>query len=235
MNESELFSQRAKIAARFKMNVKITRDDIFGSADTEYLPRNLPDDSATMFVGYVGSRYTPEVGLLLLGINPGGGGDAYISRTAEDRMFYPLLEAFAGAADENHLDSFEAINRAFPPIVMGWNLWRILLPTLVAAGATLDTVAYMNVVPYRTRGDKMPPVAARRCAWAQLVEPTLNVLRPRAIVTLGKKAWSVVDRLYSGSRPVFCVPRTIGDTYVSDAARAAHEDMRLQLMAGSYG
>ena len=120
-------------------------------------------------------------------------------------------------------------------MVMAWNLWRILSPTLLAAGATMETTAYMNVVPYQTRGDKMPPVAAQRCSWAKIVEPTLSVLRPRAIVTLGKKAGSVVGRLYSGARPVFCVPRTIGDTYVSDAALAAHDGMRRQLAAAVNG
>lgn len=77
------------------MNVAIARQEIFGAADEKCMPRNLPADSATIFAGYVGSQCSPGAGLLILGINPGGGGDAYAARTEEDQVFHPLLAAFA--------------------------------------------------------------------------------------------------------------------------------------------
>ena len=84
---------RSALARHFHSLTQITRDEIFGDADPSYAPINLPIDAATMFAGYVGSSYQPDAGLLLLGINPGGGGDAYTSRTQEDENFYPLLAA----------------------------------------------------------------------------------------------------------------------------------------------
>ena len=72
----------------------------------------------------------------------------------------------------------------------------------------------------------MPPVAARRAGWRQIVHPTLDLLNPRAVVTLGKKAGSVVDDMLGAALPHFCVPRVIGDTYVSEGARAVHAEMR---------
>ena len=38
-----------------------------------------------MFAGYVGPGYKPGVGLLLVAINPGGGGDAYRIQTLTRR------------------------------------------------------------------------------------------------------------------------------------------------------
>jgi hypothetical protein len=207
----------------------VPRHDIFGAADAKCLPLNLRSDAETMFAGYVGSGFECDRGILLLAINPGGGRDAYTMRTPEDESFYPLLQTFKAADSRGIVDAFEQINRAFPPIVRAWNLWRILGPTLAAASRSLEQIAYMNIVPYRTRGDRPPPVPACRAAWLRLVVPTLQVLRPRAIVTLGKKAGSVIERFHSGGMHVYCVPRTIGDTRISDEARAVHERMYREL------
>jgi hypothetical protein len=222
---------RQELAVHFHRLTSVSRADVFGAAESLLRPMNLPADSETMFAGYVGPAYAEECGLLFLAINPGGGGDTYVSRTAEDEIFYPLLLNFKAA--ESHLiaDGFERINVAFATIVKGWNLWRILGPTLQASGRELSEIAYMNVVPYRTRQDKMPSVSARRTAWEKIVLPTIAQIRPRAIVTLGKKAGSVVDSLLTGDIEHYCVPRTIGDTYVSDAASAAHAEMRRRLQS----
>lgn len=189
-------------------------------------PVNLPEDAETMFAGYVGLNFTPGDGLVFLAINPGGGGDAYITRTPEDELLYPLLGEFKRSTGDEVRERFEDVNAAFTRVLPHWNLWRIFAPTLAAAGRELDEIAYLNVVPYRTRQDRMPPVAARRAGWRQIVHPTLDLLNPRAVVTLGKKAGSVVDDMLGTALPHFCVPRVIGDTYVAERARAVHAEMR---------
>lgn len=220
---------RATLASHFSRLARISRIDVFGDADPNYRPINLPEDSATMFAGYVGRNYTPGKGLLFLAINPGGGGDAYTARIPEDEVFYPLLHKFKAADKARILEAFETVNSAFVPIVKGWNLWRILGPTLDACNADIDEAAYMNAVPYRTRENKMPPVAARRSAWSKIVHPTLEILDPRAIIALGKKAGSVVDALLESKLTTYCVPRTIGDTYLSEGALEIHTKMRTDL------
>jgi len=220
---------RNALATHFHRLTGISRQDIFGDADFEQRPINLPSDSSTMFAGYVGTGYVPGKGYLLLAINPGGGGDAYTQRIPEDEVFYPLLHDFKAANEGSKVRAFEAINAAFMLIVKEWNLWRILRPTLDAAGIRIDEVAYMNVVPYRTRGDKKPRVAARRASWNQVVEPTLALLEPRAIISLGKKAGSVIDELMEGEVLTYCVTRTIGDSYISEDAKTVHERMRAEL------
>lgn len=183
-----------------------------------------------MFSGYVGADYEAGRGLLLVAINPGGGGDAYNRRIPEDEILYPVLAAFKNATAQEVLRRFEEVNEAFARVVRNWNLWRILAPTLEAAGMQLSEVAYINVVPYRTREDKMPPARARAVGWELVVRPTLRLLRPRAIVTLGKKAGSVVEPFVPADISMFCVPRTIGDSYVSEEARAIHARMSAELV-----
>ncbi|EDP62605.1 hypothetical protein BAL199_13718 [alpha proteobacterium BAL199] len=209
---------RLNLADRLHRNAKVDRPAIFGADDPR--PVNLPQDAETMFAGAVGPRYRPG-GLVFLAINPGGGGDTYTRRTPEDERFYPLLQAFKSrenAADG--MSEFEAINRAFAESLRRWNLWRILSPCLDAAGMDLDEIAYLNAVPYRTRGDAEPRMAAKRAAWQTLTGPTIDQLAPRFVVALGKKAGGVLTRFYKGPAVPFVVSRTIGDSYVSDAARA---------------
>ncbi|MNR69112.1 hypothetical protein D3C85_1941340 [compost metagenome] len=50
------------------------------------------------------------------------------------------------------------------------------------------------------------------------------------MVTLGKKAGLVVEMLYSGERYLYCVPRTIGDSWVSEDALVVHRKMRNDLV-----
>jgi hypothetical protein len=220
---------RESQARHFHALVQIERQEIFGPRSADYEPANLPHDASTMFAGYVGRHFRPRSGLLFLGINPGGGGDAYTARTQDDELLYPLLIDFKQSTGRDVPDLYERINDAFAQVVRRWNLWRILEPTLSAAGAQLSEVAYMNVVPYRTRGDKRPPAAATRKAWELVVDPTMKVLGPRALITLGKNAGTVVSGLCGTSVPHYCVPRTRGDKWVSPDAIEVHRVMRREL------
>ncbi len=56
-----------------------------------------------------------------------------VQRPPEDEIFYPLMTSFKGADEQNGEIRFEALNAAFKKVVMEWNLWRILSPTLEAA------------------------------------------------------------------------------------------------------
>lgn len=219
--------ERSDLAFHFHGLVQIPRTKIFGDKSDYYMPLYLHEDSNTMFAGYVGPDYKQGEGVVILGINPGGGGDSNKHRSQEDEKFYPLLHAFKNAEHSEIVEAFEAINAAFVPIVKKWNLWRILEPTLQATGLDIEEVAYLNIVPYRTRSNKMPPVHAQSEAWAKIVAPTQNMLRPRAVISLGKKTWNVANRFIDSGIPHYCVPRTNGDTYVSKDAIDALEKIKL--------
>ena len=213
---------RQVIARLFSENCKVSRKSIFGDRDPK--PVNFAEDANTMFAGYVGARYRPG-NVLLIAINPGGGGDAYI-QTSHDRQFYPLLRELRDAEGVSALAPFEAINRTFAEVLPRWNVMGIVSPVLEAADTTLDAVAYLNAVPYRTRNDSTPLVSATINAWHQLTWPVIAALRPGMVVALGKKVGHVLSRFNLGSTKTFVVPRTIGDTYVSEDAKAVLAEIR---------
>ena len=220
-------ASREAVAEFLQRCVRIEREAIFGPDDAEkWLPKYLNEDASTMFAGYVGPRYVPGKGIVLVAINPGGGRDSYSRRTPEDERFYPLLQKFKTADRSNAQKAFEDINDRFKGMVQRWNIWRIIEPTLDAAGLSLEQVAYVNLVPYRTRGDKTPPVSARKSAFERIVEPMFKILDPKAIVALGKKA-GTIQQLWQA--PVYCVQRTNGDRRVHDNARSVLDALRRDL------
>lgn len=111
-------------------------------------------------------------------------------------------------------------------MVQRWNIQRIIKPTLDAAGMSLEQVACVNLVPYGTKNDKRPPTFARSNAFERIVEPAFEILDPKAIVALGKKACAI-QKLWRAR--AYCVQRTIGDGWIHDNAQAELDKMRLEL------
>ncbi len=167
------------------------------------------------FIGYVGPDFRPG-GFVLMAINPGGGN--FDRRTAEDNRLCPALHRLQNASTQETRGAFADLVQVYLDVVPTWNLWRIFSPILEALNTNIRAVAFLNVVPFRTKGDASPPVRAQRASWRKIVSPVLAVLAPSQIIALGKKAGSVIDRFGSIDR-VVTVPRTNGDTYVSQQAR----------------
>jgi hypothetical protein len=216
---------RSTLAGTCKRLVTISRTEIFGAAEPQSRPLNLQADAALMFLGYVGPLYR-RGRPLLLAINPGGGRDSYKVRTRADGEFYPIMEAFHWCGADNALAHFEAMNTAWVRNIRIWNLRRILEPVLDALGCSVDEVAFLNAVPYRTREDRLPSAHARRQAWALVTAPLLQLLDPGVIVALGQKAGDVLDQQYRGGAQKFTVQRSNGDTYVTPKALGALEEIR---------
>jgi len=217
---------RSTLADTFKKRLAaISRTEIFGTAEPQSRPLNLQADAALMFPGYVGPQYR-RGGPLLLAINPGGGKDSYKVRTRADGEFYPILEAFHWCGADRARAHFEAMNAGWVRNMRMWNLRRILEPVLDALGCSVDGVAFLNAVPYRTREDRLPSVYARRQAWTLVTEPLLQLLEPGVIVALGQKAGDVLDQHYRGTAHRFTVQRSNGDTYLTPKALSVLEEIR---------
>ena len=220
MAERDRQDQRQVIANLWHICAQIDRPQFFGDDDdAKWRPLHLQDESATMTVGYLGSRYRVDTDLFLLGINPGGGSDAHVTRNRHDEHIYPRLMSFKGAPAADALAAFEQLQRVYPSAIRSWPLWTIIEPILDAVRRSLDTVTLMNVVPYRTRNDKPPPTRSRNLGW-EIVATTLQHLRPKALVVLGREAGKVVNKFHNDDdRPVYCVPRMRGDRGVKPTAR----------------
>lgn len=220
---------RIAIAQQFHRNVQVSRAEIFGANDP--LPLHLHNDAHTMFAGYVGADYQ-QGGVVLLAINPGGGGDKYLYRTPEDQRLYPLLSAFKGASPDETLNRFESINNELAKVIRRWNLRKIIDPTLAAAGVSFSEVCYLSAVPYRTQENKTPSVGAKAAAWQKIIAPTLHLLQPKTIIALGMKAGDVLNRHYHGSAKTYHIERSNGDNSIKPAAQATlkeiHKDFGVQ-------
>jgi len=206
------------IAKTFLDPAKVSRAALYGVSPDRQLPANLVDDAHIPFLGFAGPQYWPG-GVVLLAINPGGGGSSYQIRTPQDDQLLPLIVAFIKSSSDNSPRHFAAMSSNYAAQVRTWNLWRILAPTLEACGRELSEVAYLNCFPYRTFQDRMPQASALRASWTNVVEPLLTGLRPSTLVALGKKVGGVAERLFRGPGKLYVVPRTIGDSYVSEEAR----------------
>ncbi|MFC5520096.1 hypothetical protein [Polaromonas jejuensis] len=216
---------RASIALAFQRSANVSRAALYGTERDAQLPLNLAADARVPFLGYCGPRYA--VGNpVLLAINSGGGADEYRERHAEDRELIPLVEAFVRANQGTRARTFEAMSRVYMQHVQTWNLKNIVTPTLEACGRTVEEVCYINLFPYRTRKNNMPSAKARYAAWENIVAPLLNELRPILLIALGKKAGRVAERFPQPTSKLFVVPRTNGDRYVCDEAKAVLEMIR---------
>ena len=207
----------ASFATAFHRAARVTRAALYGEQEDLQLPPNLHSDARVPFLGFCGRRYA-RGGPVLLAINPGGGGEAYASRTTQDAELIPLIEAFVASGPSDLFAAFERMFANYSAQVQTWNLWRILQPTLTACDVTIDLVCYLNLFPYRTANDVRPSALPLRAAWLEIITPLLQALHPSLLIALGKKAGSIAERFHSAPPPLFVVPRTIGDTYVSTEA-----------------
>jgi len=204
------------IVAAFHCTALMRRRDIF--ATDALRPITAAEDADTAAPGWVGSRWSG--GTLLVGINPGGGGDQYRRNPTDDEL-YSLLRAFRDALTEPaRKEALEHASRAWQRIQQGHNIWRIIAPILEATGETPDEIAFMNILPFRTRMDRAAPASTLRQAWAQSAEPQIRALQPRRIIALGAKAWKVLSGFPSPcGAETFLFKRGIGDSYIPTESR----------------
>lgn len=205
-------------------NVQVEREEIFSINSENYTPLHLKKDARIMFPGYFGENFI-KGGTIVFGVNPGGGSDKRIQRHPSDNLLYPLLENFK-QSKSNKIEIYQTINKEFPEILKSWNLWRIFEPTLQALDNNLKNIAYFNAIPYRTKQDKKPPVFAQRNSFNLLINPMLELIEPKLIICLGKKAGGIVDR-FTENIDIITIPRTIGDSYISQEANEILENLRL--------
>lgn len=213
---------QVSVARRFIKNMNVAREAIFGVDDP--MPLANQDDAMVMFPGALGSAYKPGKPVLI-GINPGGGGDTYVP-TPMDHELYPILRRLKLGSICEETEVVQAIkdmSEIYFRAQATWNIHRIFKPVIEAAGVEESEVAFLNAVPYRTRDNKAPRVAAKRNAWTLVTEPLLDVLQPGCIIALGKQAGDCLERFYEGPARCFVVPRTIGDSYISDKAHRVLE------------
>ena len=151
------FSSRMQVARLWCQCARLTRTDIFGPEDllrpTYATPGNLERQIDIAAVGMVGADYKPG-GLAFLSINPAGGSERSRTDPLSDRMYHAfegLRHTTAGA----EATAFDQANTAVIASMPNWgSMGRYLEKIRDAMKWNYDDIAYLYVVPFRTRSDR---------------------------------------------------------------------------------
>ena len=207
-----------RIALAMQRALRVEREAIFPAG--ELMPVSLPEFARVPYLGWVGPRFS---GTVIVGKNPGGGGDSQNDVKPHDRAVAEALltlkavEREAGAALRG---VYEAFTEQAPTIGMGTLLGRVL----EAMGEAREEVAFVNLCPFRTRMDKDPPVAAaRRCARLVLA-PLVDALHADTVVLMGGVAGRAAPELQA--RWVYKLKRRINDYQLHPEAAQRLVEMR---------
>ena len=151
------FSRRSEIAELWRHSARLTRADIFGPDDPlrpVYENRgNLDWQVDVAAVGMVGTGYRPG-GLAILSINPAGGSPTSRTDFLSDRMYEGFKHLRNAAKGRHALAAFEESNKAFITSMQSWgSMTRYLEQIRKAMNWDYEDIAYLYVVPFRTRGD----------------------------------------------------------------------------------
>ncbi|MES2508977.1 MAG: hypothetical protein V4625_03565 [Pseudomonadota bacterium] len=207
---------------------RVSRAFLYGLDADRQLPLHLPDLARTPYLGFTGKNYQLG-GVCLIGINPGGGGDAYSEETLADRQLADSIDILRG--NDSNPAHFEAMNDRFEAQFRQIPFKTIVNPVLEAADSDVSSCAYLNMFPYRTRGDKMPHSKALAKSCELIVEPLLKALRPRYIVILGYKARNTAEKNLSLPIKPYVIKRTIGDRVICPEAAAVIKEIAADKMS----
>lgn len=193
-------------AAAYQAALKVTRAQLFDAERS--LPVSLADSIHTPYLGWIGQRYSG--GTVLIGKNPGGGGDSQVAAIEFDLRVEQELKALrdghSGEAAERLAKLTRTFHEQLPTIGMGVLLNRVL----TATGETLEDVAFFNICPYRTRNDDSLSSMTQRKSRELVAGPLLKALRPDTIIYLGVGAGREAAKTLN-ARWTYVLPRAIND------------------------
>ena len=201
----------------FHNTAALSRADLF--PDGKLRPITAISDAEIAAPGWVGSDW--KSGTLLVAINPGGGGDKYRRNPTDDEL-YATFRAFRAAQDFNErAKSLDKLSRTYMRVQQGHNIWRIVRPISEATGECIDELAFINILPFRTREDCLPSRPVMQNSWSKSAERQIRALKPTRIIALGRKAWDVMTRFeLPTDAELILFKRGIGDTYIPDESKA---------------
>ena len=196
----------------FNQAANTTRADLFD--DNRLMPITATADANTAACGWVGENWE-RGGDLMIGINPGGGGDGYRRNPTDDKL-YGLIRAFRDAAPDQRDVTFSQMSSGWIDFQRSHSIWRLVGALFDATGQTTEHSAFVNVLPFRTRNDNPASIGTLLRSVDRVLMPQLDALAPKRIFALGLKTHKLLLRLGDlGGAEVIALPRTIGDSYIA--------------------
>lgn len=206
------FSRRSEIAEVWRRDARLTRGDIFGPDDPlrpVYENRgNLDWQIDVAAAGMVGTGYRPG-GLAILSINPAGGSSTSRTDFLSDRMYEGFKHLRIAAKGRHALAAFEESNKAFITSMQSWgSMTRYLEQIRKAMSWDYEDIAYLYVVPFRTRGDngsQMERTIRGRNhiekGYENHLKGQLDLLSPGLLVAMDKPSNSIGQKYREGADP----------------------------------
>jgi hypothetical protein len=210
---------RDQLATQWQEILKLSNrtQEVFGSNAS--LLQDRHDEDRLPHPGFVGPLYRSG-GVLFLGMNPGSGGDGH---DPDELPHYQLLRQLRESTPAIRRDSFELLMKYdetwYPKIRI---MRTVVGPVLQGAGIGFASIAYMNVLKWRTSTSSgLGPLYIRSLELHTMAQ--LGELDPGVIAVLGATVAGCLGRLDAfqslyGARCV-TIPRTRGDFRLDEAGR----------------
>lgn len=143
----------------------------------------------------MGADYRPG-GVCLLSVNPAGGKDDY-QATENDCLIYEAAAVLAAADEQTAEAALSNLSSAFIGAMPRWgSQWRHVKAILTALDLPVSAIAYLYLIPFRTRGDKgsrLPLSVIERGA-ALGMENLLDALAPGLVVAMDEPSSRIAAR-----------------------------------------
>lgn len=198
--------------------------DVFGLFSDRLLDRGGADSDRLPHPGFVGRNYQPG-GLLFLGMNPGNGPTNGPDPSEESH--YEGLRRLRHASPNARRAAFDALmtyDESWYPQIRIMNV--VVKPVLDGTNKGFDSIAYMNVLKWRTKSSSgLAPLykaSMRAHTLSQLEE-----IDPGLIILLGVGVSEVLHGIPEFqsrfAHRCITIPRTIGDYRLAPEGLAAVE------------
>ena len=211
--------------------VELGREAFFPKVDPDLPSGRSPilqkDDLAPQF-GFVGSEYS-TFRILLLGINPGNGGNN-TNRNQEDSRMMPSILQFAQFPTE---ENFARAEEAYRNECEKWQVWKRHCSEVIGAGKlSLKQIAYSNCLPWRTDSkSRFSEYVAQKTAHLYIA-PLIEELNPKVIIAMGKERVENILKMTGLSLPPVIVwNRSQAATELALHERAVAADKILKFFA----
>ena len=171
--------------------------------------------------GFVGRNYR-RGGLLFLAMNPGNGTGG---PDPAQEPHYEGLKRLQKALPQDRRKAFDALmayDESWHPQIRIMNV--VVKPVMDGVGCSYDSIAYMNVLKWRTKDSKRLAPLYKLSMKAHTLGQ-LEALDPGVIVLLGVGVSNVLHRIpefrQSYAEHCITIPRTVGDHYLAPAGQVA--------------
>jgi hypothetical protein len=184
-----------RIVNAFQRRARLSRNQL-GIDESKLRPISAAQHVDIAIPGYVGGEYRSG-GLCLVSVNPAGGKDDY-SASAGDQLIYEAATRFssAGRLDES-LGELEALGNAFVSAMPFWGAqWGHVRNIIAAADTDLKSIAYVYLVPFRTRGDagSSLPAPVFQSALQHGFFEILDALDPALVIAMDRPSQQAAER-----------------------------------------